>query len=281
MIGIVKKQLKLIIGIGILLIPSFIAFSQEKSFSPDEIIYKQVDTVKLKMLIYKPEHLVDNTQYPAIVFFFGGGWKQGNILQFQDFARHYASKGMITILADYRVEQRQGTTPFEALKDAKSAMRYVRENAGKLHIDPGKIVASGGSAGGHLAAACFTNKYINEETDNIHISPEPNALVLFNPVIDNSKAGYGYDRVGERYIDFSPLHNIRKDFPPTIFFLGTKDDLIPVTTAQAFKQKIEAVGGYCNLFLYENQKHGFFNQKIFHEDILCKTDTFLKSIGFL
>jgi len=248
---------------------------------PVEKTYKHIDTVMLRMVVYKPNDFRKAERYPAIVFFFGGGWNDGNRNQFATFAQHCASRGMFSILVDYRVKTRQGTTPFEALKDAKSAIRYLRKNAEGFGIDPQKIVASGGSAGGHLAAACYTNESINEESDNLGISSKPNALVLFNPVIDNSKEGYGYDRIGERYLEFSPLHSIKKGFPPTVFFLGTKDKLIPVTTAKSFKQKIESLGGRCDLFLYEDQGHGFFNQKIFHEDVLSKVDAFLQSIGLM
>jgi len=103
-----------------------------------------------------------------------------------------------------------------------------------------------------LAAACFTNESLNESSDDLAISPKPNALVLFNPVIDNGKDGYGFERIGENYITFSPIHNLKQGFPPTIFFLGTNDKLIPVSTAQHFKQKIEALGGRCDLFLFDN-----------------------------
>lgn len=250
-------------------------------FSQDEIVYKQVDTVKLKLFVYKPLDFRETEKYPTIVFFFGGGWRRESINQFKVFAEHYAAKGLIAVLADYRVKNKHGTTPFEALKDAKSAIRFLRENASNIGVDPANIIASGGSAGGHLAAACYTNKSINEENESAGISAKPNALVLFNPVIDNSEQGYGYERIGEKYLEFSPLHNIKEGFPPTIFFLGTKDKLIPVETAELFKEKIESVGSRCELFLYEEQAHGFFNQKKFHKDILFKVDNFLSSLGYL
>jgi acetyl esterase/lipase len=245
------------------------------------LIYKQIGATKLKMLVYKPSNFSKAKNRPAIVFFPGGGWFFSKITQFEIFAQHCASKGMVAVLADYRVKSRHQTTPVESLKDAKSAVRYLRQNAAVLGIDPHKIAVSGGSAGGHLAAACYTNLTINETSDDLTISPEPNALVLFNPVIDNSAEGYGYDRIKEYFPEFSPVHNIRKGFPPTIFFVGTKDNLIPVKTAELFKQKIELVGSRCELFLYKDQAHGFFNQPVFHTDILSKVDAFLQSIGYM
>ncbi len=223
------------------------SFSQENPNSI-ELKYKQIDTVQLVLKIYYPASYQKGQSYPTMVFFFGGGWNAGTAKQFEPHALHYAEKNFITVLVDYRVKTKHNTTPFESLKDAKSAIRYLRKNAQKLGIDANRIVGSGGSAGGHLAAACFTNESINEATDDIAISAKPNALVLFNPVIDNSKDGYGFERIGERYVEFSPMHNIQKGFPPTIFFLGTNDNLIPVETAQKFKKKIEEVGGVVAIF---------------------------------
>ena len=216
-----------------------------------------------------------------MVFFFGGGWNGGSVSQFEPHALHFAAKKMITVLVDYRVKTKHNTSPFECVKDAKSAIRYLRQHAGALGIDANRIVASGGSAGGHLAAACFTNESLNESSDDLAISPKPNALVLFNPVIDNGKDGYGFERIGENYITFSPIHNLKQGFPPTIFFLGTNDKLMPVSTAQHFKQKIEALGGRCDLFLFDNQPHGFFNKEPFLSETIAKTDVFLLSLRYI
>ena len=264
----------------LLLQVSFGGYGQD-SLTPIEQVYKKADTVKLKMLIYKPTNFSKTEKYPTIVFFFGGGWVGGTINQFQPFADHCISRGMIAVLADYRVKSRHNTTPFESLKDAKSAIRYLRQNGAELGIDTARIIASGGSAGGHLAAACFTNTTINETGERLDVSAKPNAMVLFNPVIDNSASGYGYDRIGERYLEFSPLHNIRKGFPSTIFFLGTKDKLIPVATAQMFKHKIDSTGSSCELHLYEGMEHGFFNKISLHEDLFSRMDQFFDSIGIL
>jgi acetyl esterase/lipase len=253
----------------------------QSATSPLELTYKQVDTVQLGLKIFYPSGYKKGNHHPTMVFFFGGGWTGGSIAQFESHAKHFANKNMITVLVDYRVKSRQNTTPFESVKDAKSAIRFLRKNAVELGIDANRIVASGGSAGGHLAAACFTNESLNESSDDLAISPKPNALVLFNPVIDNGKDGYGFERIGEAYVTFSPIHNLKKGFPPTIFFLGTNDKLIPVSTAQNFKQKIEALGGRCDLFLFDNQPHGFFNKEPFLSETIAKTDSFLLSLNYV
>jgi len=257
--------------------------SANKSSVPDSITYKVADTTSLYMKFSYPRNISDEKDYPAIIFFFGGGWKGGSTEQFEPHADFFAERGMIGIVADYRVEKRQGTTPFDAVRDAKSAIRYLREHAEELQIDPDRIVASGGSAGGHLAAAAGIISGLEEENENLQVSSKPNAMVLFNPVFDNGPNGYGYDRIGARYKEISPLHNISEGAPPTVVFLGTNDRLIPVSTAEKFKSKMEGAGSRCDLYLYKDQKHGFFNYKKpenYRKTVLSAAN-FLESLGYI
>ena len=261
-----------------LMLTSFI-----NSFAQDQILYKTIDTTQLYLTVYPSAIKEPNIKSPAIVFFFGGGWNSGTVKQFEPQALYFSQRGMVCILVDYRVREKQKTTPFESLKDAKTAIRYIRAQANELRIDPTKIVAAGGSAGGHLAAATAIINDYNESTDNTAISCIPDALVLFNPVFDNGPGGYGYERIGEAYKHFSPLHNIKSGAPPTIVFLGDKDHLVPVETAKYYKTIMEKVKSRCDLFVYEDQGHGFFNYKNleYYKKTVSETDTFLQSIGLL
>ncbi|HXI01503.1 MAG TPA: alpha/beta hydrolase [Sphingobacteriaceae bacterium] len=260
---------------------SFTGFAQHKDNLSQVFIYKKVDTTSLKMEVLYPKTIEKDKKYPCIVFFFGGGWLSGNVNQFREQSNYLTKRGMICFLVDYRVQSKHHTTPFESLKDAKSAIRYIRKNADRFHINADVIVASGGSAGGHLAVATALIDGYNDLTDDLSISTKPNALVLFNPVIDTGPAGYGFDRMGNEYKNFSPLHNIKKNAPPTIIFLGTKDNLIPVETARYYKTVMEKVKSRCDLILYEGQDHGFFNKKEFSDKTIIEADKFLTSLGFL
>lgn len=264
----------------ILLFHSGILWSQRS------VIYKSMDSVDLKLIIYEPAHVKDLKLHAAIIFFFGGGWRKGSPSQFRSQAVYFAGKGLTCFLVDYRVENRNHTTPFEALKDAKSAIRFVKQHADQFHIDSSKIVASGGSAGGHLAAATALTLDYNEPSDNLAVSARPAALVLFNPVIDNGPGGAGYDRIGETYPRFSPLHNIRQGAPPTLIMLGTEDKHIPVATARYYKTVMEKVGSRCDLILYDHARHGFFNQNKlnnnpYYQLTLKEAEKFLISLGYI
>lgn len=258
-------------------------FNTTNSFSQEQILYKQIDTTKLFMKVYYPEKIDKTRQYPAIVFFFGGGWTKGDINQFTPHANYFSKRGLVCFLVDYRVTSRHQSTPFESLKDAKSAIRYIRQNAATFHIDTSKIVASGGSAGGQLAAAAALIEGYNDDSDNVSISSKPNALVLFNPAIDNGPGGVGHERIGDAYKNFSPLHNIKKGAPPTIIFQGTNDHLIPVETVKYYQTIMRKVESRCELFLYEGEEHGFFNYNKLenYKTTVTEADNFLQSLDYL
>ncbi|MFH4967546.1 alpha/beta hydrolase [Gaetbulibacter sp. M240] len=247
----------------------------------EKIIYKRVDTTELVMEVFKPKDT--SKKNPAMVFFFGGGWNKGSIKQFEPHAKYFSQRGLVCFLVDYRVKNRHQSTPIESLKDAKSAIRFIREHAEEYHIDTSKIIASGGSAGGQLAAAAALAEEFNEDTDNLSVSCKPNALVLFNPVLDNGPGGVGYERVGDQFKEFSPLHNIKKGAPPTIIFQGTDDYLIPVETIKYYQLVMQKVSSRCDLHLFEGKKHGFFNYNKFenYKKTVSETDLFLQSLGYL
>ena len=153
------------------------------------VIYKRVDQTNLFLYIINPKGHQKSDKRPTAVFFFGGGWNGGTPTQFEHHCRHLADKGMVAMVADYRVKSRQGTTPKECVMDGKSAIRWIRSNADKLGVDPSRIAAGGGSAGGHVAAATGTVVGMEQPGEDIRVSSRPNALLLFNPVFDNSPAG--------------------------------------------------------------------------------------------
>jgi acetyl esterase/lipase len=258
-------------------------------FKPDKIlIYKNIGGYKLQLHIFNPPNHKANDSRPAIIFFFGGNWKTGSPKQFFPHCRYLATHGMVAISAEYRVKNKHGTTPFECVKDGKSAIRWVRIHSAELGIDSQRIAAGGASAGGQVAAAAGTVKSFDESNENLKISSKPNALVLIYPVFDNGPGGHGYKRVRKRWKEFSPMHNIDKNTPPTIVFLGTKDSYIPVSTAMKYQSLMQDAGVRCDLHLYNGQPHGFCNHPSFkgnstkyYDKVMIEMNRFLTSLGYL
>jgi acetyl esterase len=256
-------------------------------------VYKTVGDVKLTLSIFEPASGPKSGR-PAIVFFFGGGWSSGSPVQFEQQCRHLAERGMVAITADYRVASRHQVKPVACVADAKSAMRWVRANATRLGIDPRRIAAGGGSAGGHLAAATATLPGLDEPGEDTRVSAVPDAAVLFNPALvlapmeGLALEGFGTrvpeERLGTKPENLSPAHHVKRGAPPTIIFHGTADTTVPFATAEAFARVMKAAGNRCELVAYDGQPHGFFNfgrQGGKYPETLAATDAFLVSLGWL
>ena len=196
---------------------------------------------------------------------------------------------MVAMSAEYRVRGKHNTTPFECVRDGKSAVRWVRLHAEEFDVDPSKIVAAGGSAGGHVAACTALIKGMKDGQEGPATdkrgSSMPNALVLFNPVIDTSELGFGYKRLGDRYAEISPLEHVRPDLPPTLIMQGNADTTTPASGHREFERRMTKHGNRCRLMLYPGQKHGFFNPGRgdgtgFKNTTAAMTE-FLEALGYL
>jgi acetyl esterase/lipase len=259
------------------------------------LVYRTVNGTRLKLYVFNPAGHRPTDRRPAIVFFFGGGWLRGSAGQFVPQCQYFASRGMVAITADYRVFERQRALVVDCVSDAQEAMRYVRANAASLGIDPDRIAAGGGSAGGHLAAA---TAFLDDFTGDKGGQPSfrPNALVLFNPAVDltpdESRQGDESSRhqnlrarLGAEPRALSPMDHIRAGAPPTIIFHGRSDELIPFSTIEAFAREMQKVGSRCEAVGFEGQKHGFFNNRKggerYFRETLQLADRFLVSLGYL
>lgn len=262
--------------------------SRANTPEPDEkLLYKVVNGDSLYLHVFKPIKSVEPTA--AIVFFFGGGWNGGRPQQFYQQSEYLASRGILAISAEYRIKSVHGTTPFDCVEDGKSAIRWVRQHAKSLHVDPNKIVASGGSAGGHVALCTALVEGHENPNENLAISSVPNAVVGYNPVFDTTEKGYGAAKVKGRETEISPAHLVRAQLPPMLNFHGTKDETVPFENAERFTSLMKKAGNQCNLVAVENVGHGFFNGSFFRKRNgdkyfnLCmyNTDLFLKELGYL
>jgi acetyl esterase/lipase len=266
-------------------------------------VYRGVNGVKLNAYVFTPPGHRATDRRPAVLFFFGGGWKGGSPGQFLPQSLYLAQRGMVAIPCDYRVLSRHGVIPQDCLRDAKAAIRWARANAARLGIDPDRIVAGGESAGGHLAAAVALVPGF-EDGDHTEVSSMPNALALFNPAVvlspveghpgllSDEKIADIRARTDGRPQEISPYHFVRAGLPPSILFHGTKDEAVPFPTVELFAKAMTAAVNRCELKAYEGQPHGFFNPgrgkgepreeatRCFHRTIR-ELDAFFVSLGYL
>lgn len=259
--------------------------SEDADIQADRVaVFKTIDGVSLSLYVFFPEHRPPAEPRSGIVFFFGGGFVSGSPKQFEPHCRYLSQRGMVAITAEYRVKNRHGTTPLESFRDGKSAIRWIRQHGNELGIDPNKLAAGGGSAGGMVAAVCGVVPGWDEPSEDLTVSSRPDALVLFNPAV-MGKALPGEAQTGQLGVakDLLPYYHIREGLPPCIMFFGGEDRFL--AGAQEFQQAAVEKGNRCELKVWPGFNHGFFNfgrsdNRAFRETLL-EADRFLAELGYL
>ncbi len=247
------------------------------------ITYKKVGDRELKLHVFEPGGFKTTDKRACFVVIHGGGWTGGVPKRMYPFADHFAKLGMVGISVEYRL-MKKGTdvTPFECVKDGRSALRYVRAHARELGVDLNRIVVSGGSAGGHVAAATALFDGIDEKGEDTKVSCRPDAMVLLFPVIDTSKEGYGNAKCGPDWKKISPVDHVRPGLPPTITFHGTGDTTTPFAGAKRFHEAMLKAGNTSELVVNEGGRHGYLMfDKTLYDETMKKTEAFLRASGML
>ncbi|MBN2270182.1 MAG: DUF1080 domain-containing protein [Sedimentisphaerales bacterium] len=278
-----KRFVGMIAGVLLVVVAlaSVAAFAGSVATDAKEITYKTIGGRELKLYINYPPGWKPSDTRPAIVFFFGGAWTSGSVAQFAVQAEYFAGRGLVAARADYRIKNKDGVTPDKCVEDARSAVRWMRKNCKLLGIDPKKLIVSGGSAGGHLAACTMIEKSCEAAGDDLSISTIPQAMVLFNPVLNfeneemMKRFGVDADIAGK----ISPTKYLTKKSPPALILFGT-DDRLKVHGEEYWK-KAEELGVRAEKYLAEGQGHGFFNRSPWQERTMIAVDKFLASLGYL
>ena len=277
-----------------ILLPAFSASNIPSSFisefrdvrKPDKIrsFFRQGKSLQLH--VFYPSGWDNDDKRSCLVLIHGGGWGGGNPAWMYPFADWASRQGMVGISISYRLYKKprgssRGVPVVDCVKDVRSSIRYLRENADKFGIDPDKIVAAGASAGGHLAVSLALFNY-NNSGDDLKISAVPNALVLMSPVIDTSSEGYGQEKIGKHWKALSPLHNVRPGMPPILLCHGTEDPTTPFEGAEKFNEAMKACGNACTFVVEKDASHTYmFKDKELYNKFLSQMQSFLSSLAYI
>jgi acetyl esterase/lipase len=271
---------------------------------PGPFVYKTTpEGLQLTLAVHCPQGWKKDDRRTAMVLFEGGGFsppegqdagqsaavgsrriEPGAGFSMQ--AGYFAKRGAVAVRVGYRKHKRDGASPEKAIEDAISAMRWVRKSASKLGIDPDRIVSAGGSSGGNLAAsvACLTEFQAAE--DDRSVSPRPNAMLLYFPLLDWLEGGSMTERFlaalggdKQRAARLSPARHWNRDMPPALILIGTRDPMYP--TLEKFAAKWKSAGAPIDTYIAEGGPHGFSNYSPWLEKSTARADQFLRSIGFL
>lgn len=201
-------------------------------------------------------HDASKDSRPAVIMFHGGGWSSGNRKQFRPFCQYLASRGLVAATVTYTLAKKSNTQGVSrkrvCIKDAKTAIRWYKQHANELGIDPQRIIAGGGSAGGHISLLATTNPGLNRPTDPKRYNTNVIAYLLFNPA---------FDLADSKDSEATFLHHVKADLPPSIVFYGSKDKWMRVGWKTTY-QKMQSLGiKSTEVLIAEGQDHGFFNKQ--------------------
>jgi acetyl esterase/lipase len=243
-------------------------------------IYKQSAGKPRQMEIYfPPNHDPAKAKVPGIILFHGGSWTGGNLGQFRIACAYFASRGLVCATAEYQMLSKADAAklpPGETRKrvcvtDAKSAIRWFKQHATELGLDPHRIITGGGSAGGHISALATMNPGINDPADPTDIDTSVVAYLWFNPAFATN------DHLDPE-IDI--LRHLKADLPPAIAFFGDRDGWKKGWDAAHAKWK--SLGTQTiHLQIATGQTHGFFNSAPWQTTTLIAADKFLNQQGLL
>ena len=262
-------------------------YTEKANSYKDHLIktYKAVDGFNLDLHIFLPDSSFQKTKRPVIVYFSGGSWTKGTPeWDFYNCA-NYAKKGWVAVSVEYRVADRFETTPFEAVKDARSAIRWLRMNGAAYNIDTNRIVASGNSAGGHLVLTTALANEMNESTDSLKFSASPNLLLVnsgvYNLYYDGSTDWINRDLKDKTFVKkISPQHLLRKGLPPTLIIHGTNDRSVDYATAKAFAEEMKKFDNPFEFETLEGAPHYIWYDRRFSGQVANFRKEFLKKYGY-
>ena len=234
-------------------------------------------------VFFPPNHDPAKAKVPGVILFHGGGWAPGTgVDYFRDACQYFASRGLVAASATYQTlpKEGNGNLAYGAIKvpctvDAKSAIRWMKQHAEELGIDPKKLIVGGGSAGGHIAVLATTNPGLNDPDDPKDIDTSVVAYMLFNPA---------FSKRDSETPDVDAMRYLKADFAPAIVFFGTQDGWYIHDYSllhNRFKElKIE---NRIQLWIAVGQTHGFFcgDNNPWLEVCLVEADRFLASLGLL
>ncbi|MBN9299855.1 MAG: alpha/beta hydrolase [Filimonas sp.] len=246
--------------------------------------YKKLGTYGLDLHIFTSDSLNTIQKKPVIIFFHGGSWSEGQPAWHFEACRKYAQKGWVACAVEYRIYGNQGTLPFEAVMDARSAIRWLRKHAQEFNIDTGRIVATGNSAGGHLVLASALAKRWNEKTDDLKYSPVANVLLVNSGVYDLTDEKTSWirkDLKNKKLVeDISPNYTVDSRMPPTLIIHGKEDQNVPFASAVRFVEKMSAAGNNCQFKPIENGGHFIFFEPKYTPQVFAYRKDFLLKLGY-
>jgi acetyl esterase/lipase len=244
------------------------------------IEYANPDDQHLKLNLARPKDVKEGEQRPAIVCIHGGGFRAGDRKGWDAACKKLAERGYVAVTVTYRLAPKYQFPA--AVYDVKAAVRWLRENAQKYHVDPNRIGATGDSAGGHLALFLGVTDGVAQFDPPLATQgrppavPPPSAAVqcvvsYYGPTdftksygrsVDAAEVlplwlGGDLDHERRRHILASPLYWVTPAAAPTLLLHGTVDKYVAHEQAVWMHDRLKAAEVEVELVTLEGAGHGF------------------------
>jgi acetyl esterase/lipase len=225
------------------------------------------DGVRLTMDFYQPKEMTGPS--PAVIYVHGGGWTGGDKSDGAGllFKSELVRRGYVMAAINYRLAPKY-TFPAQ-IEDVKCAVRYLRANAAKYNLDPKRIGAIGGSAGGQLVSLLGVSDNEWNTGENSDQSSRVQAVVdMFGPsdlklMLAGSSRSFALNIFNTSSPDdplvgsYSPVTYVTSDDPPFLILHGDQDAVVPLEQSQILYDKLKAAGVPVELVVVKNAGHGF------------------------
>jgi acetyl esterase/lipase len=230
-------------------------FPGEQVSVQQDVLYGSLEGHPLLLDIYEP---AENTSapLPAVVLIHGGGWISFNKSTMRTMGMFLARSGFVAFSVDYRLFHGTENQWPAQLDDVQRAVRWIRANAAKYHVDADHIGAFGHSAGAQLAALLGMEdtrdnsdpalaKYSSKVQAVVDVSGPSDFTTNRDPDGDaflTSFLGGDYAGHAKLWQDASPAFHIAKTDSPFLIVHGTQDDSVPIAQAEELADKLKQVG---------------------------------------
>ena len=207
-----------------------------------------------KLDIYAPEGDA-SAPHPVLIFFHGGAWRDGEREGYSFLGRAFASRGFVTVIADYRKSPQVRFPAF--VDDTAAAIAWVHSNVGKYQGNTDRIFLMGHSAGAHIAMmTALDPRYLKAQglgTDVIKGVIGLAGPYDFLPLTtDSSKIALGQ---WPNLTETQPITYARADAPPLLLLTGNKDTVVKPRNSKILSERIAALGGKQQLKIYPDVGH--------------------------
>ena len=216
------------------------------SFGPDP---------RHKLDVYVPNKTPAGARLPVVIFWYGGGWVDGNRGDYAFAGRAFAAQGFVAVVADYRLVPQVLFPAFN--HDGALAVKWVRDNIARFGGDPARIALSGHSAGAYIAAMIALDRHyltdVGVDPGIIRAAALHSGPYDFYPFTEQR----GRNALGQwpRPAETQPISFARPDAPPMLLIHGTADVIARPYNSEQLAAKLEKLGAPVELRLYPGKSH--------------------------